>query len=88
MYKEFHKGKNNFDFSEHPENSKFHDKANKNVIGQIKNKTEGFPIVDFVGLKSKMCFYIRKMIQETKRLNDLIKTLLKICHIKNIKMCF
>ena len=49
-----------FDFREYRENSKFHGKSNKNVIGQIKGKTTGFRIVDLVGLKSKMYSYIGK----------------------------
>ena len=58
MYKIETNGK--FDFSKYPKNSKFHGKSNKNVIVQIKDKTKGFPIVDLVGLKSKIYSYIEK----------------------------
>ena len=35
-------------------NSKFYDKANKKVMGKIKDETKGIPIVGFIGLKFKM----------------------------------
>ena len=40
-----------FDF---PKNSNFFDEANKNVIGNMKNVSEGKIIDEFVGLKSEM----------------------------------
>ena len=40
-----------FDF---PKNSNFFDEANKNVIGKMKNVSEGKMIDEFFGLKSEM----------------------------------
>ena len=40
-----------FDFAK---NSNFFDEANKNVIGNMKNVSEGKIIDEFVGLKSEM----------------------------------
>ena len=40
--------------SNYPENSNFFDQANKNVIGKMKDESEGKIIDEFVGLKSKM----------------------------------
>ena len=54
VYEEFFKHKLLFDFSNFPKNSKFFDKANKKVIGKIKDVSEGKIIDEFVGLKSKM----------------------------------
>ena len=43
-----------FDFSNYPKDSKFFGETNKNVIGKIKDVSEGKIIDEFLGLKSKM----------------------------------
>ena len=43
-----------FDFSDYPDDSKFFDPMNKNVIGKMKEVFEGKAISGFVGLKSKI----------------------------------
>ena len=53
-YEEFFKHKHLFDFSNYPKDSKFFDPTNKNVIGKMKDESEGKIIDEFVGLKSKM----------------------------------
>ena len=53
-YEEFFKHKHLFDFSNYPKDSKFFDRTNKNVIGKMKDESEGKIIDEFVGLKSKM----------------------------------
>ena len=50
----FFKHKHLFDFSNYPKDSKFFDKANKKVIGKMKDESEGKINDEFVGLKSKM----------------------------------
>ena len=58
VYKEFFKHKLLFDFSNYQEDSKFFDLEKlliKKVIGKMKDESEGNNIVEFVGLKSKMC---------------------------------
>ena len=50
----FFKHKHLFDFCNYPKDSKFFDETNKNVIGKMKDKSEGKIIDEFVGLKSKM----------------------------------
>ena len=55
VYEEFFKHKHLFDFSNYPKDSKFFDETNKNVIGKIKDESEGKIIDAFVGLNSKMC---------------------------------
>lgn len=37
VYKDFWKHKNRFDFSDYPEESPYHDKTNKKVIGKMKD---------------------------------------------------
>ena len=54
VYEDFFKHKHLPDFSNYPQNSKFFDEANKNVIGKMKDDSEGKIIDEFVGLKSKM----------------------------------
>ena len=48
-----------FDNSDYPENSPYHYNAIKNVIGKFKDEACGVPIVEFVGLKSKMHSYVK-----------------------------
>ena len=57
----------------------------KKVIGKIKDETKNIFVV---GLKSKMHLYIKKILLETKRRTELIKTLLKIWCLGNIKRNF
>ena len=52
--KNFFKHKHLFDFSNYPKDSKFLDQANKNVIGKMKDDSEGKIIDEFVRLKLKM----------------------------------
>ena len=52
-----------FDNSDYPENSPYYCNANKKVIGKFKDEACGVPIVEFIGLKSKMYSYIK--IDET-----------------------
>ena len=54
VYEEFFKHKHLVDFTNYPKDSKFFDKANKKVIGKMKDDSEGKIIDEFVGLKSKM----------------------------------
>ena len=55
VYEEFFKHKHLFDFSNYPEDSKFFDQANKNVIGKMKDESEGKIIDEFVGSQSQRC---------------------------------
>ena len=45
-----------FDFRNCPKDSKIFDETNKNVIGKMKDDSEGKIIAESVGLKSKMYF--------------------------------
>ena len=59
VYNDFWNDKNKFDNSDYSENSPFYDKTNKKVIGKFKDEAAGIPIVEFVGLRSKMYSYIK-----------------------------
>ena len=58
VYKDFWADKDKFDFSGYKETSDFYDLKNKKVIGKMKDETAGVPIVEFVGLRSKMYSYV------------------------------
>ena len=59
VYQDFWYDKDKFDKSYHPENSLYHNKTNKKVIGKFKDEAASIPIAEFVGLKSKMYSYIK-----------------------------
>ena len=58
--------KEEFDFSDYSKDSQFHDPTNKKVIGKMKDETTSVPIVEFVGLRSKM-YSIKTSEYESKR---------------------
>ena len=43
-----------YDFSDYPEDHLLHSTKNKKVLGKMKDETAGVPILEFVGLRSKM----------------------------------
>ena len=57
IYEEFWVDRELFDNSDYPKSSKFFFNENKKVIGKFKDETAGKPILEFVGLKSKMYSY-------------------------------
>ena len=59
VYKDFWNDKDKFDNSDYSESSTYFDKTNKKVIGKFKHEAAGVPIVEFVGLRSKMYSYIK-----------------------------
>ena len=60
VYQDFWNDKDKFNNSDYPENSSYYGKTNKKVIGKFKDEAASTPIVEFVGLKSKMYSYIKK----------------------------
>ena len=59
LYADFHKGRDLFDNSDYQPDSPFFFKENKKVIGKMKDEAAGIPIVEFVGLRSKMYSYTK-----------------------------
>ena len=57
-FEDFYEDKKLFDFSDYPRDSKFSDPANQKVFGKIKDEFKGTINSEFVGLKSKMSFFI------------------------------
>lgn len=61
-YKELKRLAHFFDFSNYPKNHPLYSDVNKRVPGLFKDETAGEPIVEFVGLRSKM--YSFKMLKD------------------------
>ena len=57
VYSDFYMDKHLFDNSDYPKSSNFYFDENKKVIGKFKDEAAGEPIVEFIGLKSKMYSY-------------------------------
>ena len=53
-YGDFYIDRELFDNSDYDKSSKFFFDENKKVIGKFKDEAAGKPIIEFVGLKSKM----------------------------------
>ena len=77
VYQDFWKDKHLFDNSDYPKNSPFYDNANKKVIGKFKDEAAGIPIVEFVGLKSKMYSYIKENEQGSRTAKGIKKNVIK-----------
>ena len=80
-YLDFWNDKDKFDNSDYPENSPYFNKTNKKVIGKFKDEAAGVPIVEFVGLRSKMYSYIKDNDKGGKTAKGIKKNIIA----KNIK---
>ena len=65
---------NNIDY---PENSPYYYNDNKKVIGKFKDEALGVPIVEFVGLQSKMYSYIKSNEKGGKTAKGIKKNVIK-----------
>ena len=77
VYQDFWKDKHLFDNSDYPKDSPFHNNANKKVIGKFKDEVAGMPIVEFVGLRSKMYSYIKDNEQSSRTAKGIKKNVIK-----------
>jgi hypothetical protein len=63
VYKDFErigKSEDCWDNSDYPKDSPYFSAHNKKVIGKFKDEAEGVPIIEFVGLRSKMYSYVKE----------------------------
>ena len=88
IYRELWEDKNLFDNSDYPKDSQFFDSTNKRVISKFKDEAAGMPIVEFVGLRSKMYSYVKDNGKNGKTAKDVRKYVIKnnITH-ENFKDC-
>ena len=77
VYKDFWKDKDRFDNSDYPESSPYFDKTNKKVIGKFKDEAAGIPIIEFIGLRSKMYSYIKDNNKGGKTAKGIKKNVIK-----------
>ena len=54
IYKDMYENKNQYDFSEYPENHPNFDMLNKKVLGKFKDELKSKIITEFIALKPKM----------------------------------
>ena len=59
VYQDFFNNKDKFDNSDYPESSPYFDNTNKKVIGKFKDEASSIPIIEFIGLRSKMYSYMK-----------------------------
>ena len=58
-YHDFWNDKDKFDNSDYDIKSPFYNITNKKVIGKFKDEAAGQPIIEFIGLRSKMYSYVK-----------------------------
>ena len=81
VYQDFWNDKDRFDNSDYLENSPYFNKINKKVIGKFKDEAAGVPVVEFIGLRSKMYSYIKNNDEGGKTAKGIKKNIIT----KNIK---
>jgi len=64
------------DFSDYSKEHQLHDTSNKKVIGKFRDETNGEPIVEFIGLKSKMYSFITES-HNSKKAKGIKKSTIK-----------
>ena len=65
-----------FDTSDYPKDHHLYSEVNKKIIGKMKDELNGVPIVEFVGLRSKM-YSLKTEAEEKKRAKGIVKAVVK-----------
>jgi hypothetical protein len=60
VYEDFRGMGDCWDNSDYPKDSPYYSTHNKKVIGKFKDEAEGVPVIEFVGLRSKMYSYVKE----------------------------
>ena len=74
VYSDFWDDRDYFDFSDNK--SPFNDPTNKKVIGKFKDEAAGIPIIEFVGLRSKMYSYKKDNGSKSKKAKGIKKSVI------------
>ena len=77
VYGDFYADKDKFDNPDYLTDHPYHFTRNKKVIGKIKDETAGVPIVEFIGLRSKMYSYILDNGKNGKTAKGIKKAVIK-----------
>jgi len=82
IYRQLWEDKNLFDNSDYLKNSPYFSAENKKIIGKFKDEAAGMPIVEFVGLRSKMYSYVKDIGKNEKTAKGVRKYVIrkKIIH--------
>ena len=76
-YNDFFKDNNKFDNNDYPENSPYFNKINKKVIGKFKDEASGIPVVEFIGLRSKMYSFVKDNEETARTAKGIKKQVIK-----------
>ena len=76
-YADFWKDRELFDNSDYSKESKYYHATNKKVIGKMKDEAASVPIVEFVGLRSKMYSYVKDNGKNEKTAKGVRKYVIK-----------
>jgi len=87
LYKDMKEMEDLFDFSEYPKNHLCYNEKNKKVIGKFKCETNGIPITEFVGIRSKMYRFTVDDGKEKGTAKGIKKTVAKKIDIEQYKKC-
>jgi hypothetical protein len=60
VYEDFREMGDCWDNSDYPKDSPYYSTHNKKVIGKFKDEAGGVPVIEFVGLRSKMYSYVKE----------------------------
>ena len=77
VYNNFWNDKDMIDNSDYPDNSPYHCNANKKVTGKFKDEACRVPMVEFIGLKSKMYSHIKNDEKSGKTTKGIKKNVIK-----------
>ena len=77
IYQDFLNEKDKFDNSDYSKSSPFYYDYNKKVIGKFKDEASGIPIIEFIGLRSKMYSYVKDNNQIDKKAKGIKKNVIK-----------
>ena len=77
VYQDFWYDKDKFNNSDYPENSPYYDTSNKKVIRKFKDEAAGAPIVEFIGLQSKIYSYFKTDEKGRKTAKGIKKNVIK-----------
>ena len=77
VYKDMTETKNEYDFSDYPQDHPLHNEENKKVIGKFKDECAGTPIAEYIGLRPKLYSVLRTDEQIIKKAKGVKKYVIK-----------
>ncbi len=87
VYKDMQEQKDLYDFSDYPKDHFLFSNANKKVVGKFKDESNGCPITEFVGLRSKMYSFTTEDDHNSKKAKGIKKSAMHRITHQNYKNC-